>query len=468
MPINLNLFVKKLLINLEFQINIFFGVHLERVASLLNPKNPAYSLYQALVRLWVLAGDDVALNQWEQENNEKTIGPAYEAFLDQIQNANDITLQAIHASPLALIRALDDFLWLYPHRFLPASFPFNEDGADYWLVSVILASRRKARMNLQAVNRAHWFRHHAVFPTRTAHGIAVKLQSSRSALDAALNQLVHQADAKLQVWIAHFDDQADVQWDRNNPVQNWRSTGVEPHATRQASLYSALQTAQNEGAHIVVFPEFTLDLQHRERLREYLRTTPESNIQLVIAGAFHEAENSDSAMPAYNTAPVYRGDGVHLFSHRKLRPYGNSKVGAEYVDLGNELTVLATPIGCMTVLICKDFLDEHPRVDNLLAEVPVDWVWVPSFGDQRTLDRHKDRAKRLATLITGTSSAVAHTQNTAMTQQTTTLDHLPGFGHQADQPTPKDVSVTGSLVSFKLDRLSKPSTSQRPKLKRIK
>lgn len=448
---------------------------MDRLSQLLDPANAEFSYRQALVRLWVLADDDQNLNRWEQLNNEDTVGQAYEVFLDKLGEEKSISKESIEDSPLALIRALDDFL---ASTRLPTSqttstaqhtHTFLEDGKSYRLIPVNLAGRRTARMDHQPVRLARWFHRHAVLPTRTSSNIEVKVQASRSQLDSVLTQLLNQADGTLRVWIAHFDDEADVQWDRTrSPIQNWRSTSVAPHATRQASMLRTLQTAQDEGAHIVVFPEFTLDLAHREQLADHLRQKTESCIQLVVAGAFHEAEKPDSDLPAYNTAPVLNTNGTHLFSHRKLRLFGRDDFGAEFVDVGNTLTVLVTPIGCMTVLICKDFLDEDPRVDNLLAEVPVDWVWVPSYGDASTLKRHKERAYKLATLTTGTSSAVAQTQNTAMKQPGQTLNHLPGFAHPAGKTTPEDVSSTGSLLEFGLDQQPAPPRPLRPALTRIK
>ncbi len=448
------------------------GSFMERLSTLLDPASTEFSYRHALVRLWVLASDDFTLNRWEQLNKQDNFGQAYGVFLDQIQGEKSISKASIEASPLALIRALDDYLASTRQpssqstRANQFTHPFEESEKAYWLIPVTLATRRTARMDHQPVRPARWFLHHTVLPTRTAFGIDVSVQSSRSQLDSTLSQLLSQAECALRVWIAHFDDDADVQWDRRrSPVQNWRCMAVVPHETRQASLLRTLQTAQSEGAHVVVFPEFTLDLAHREQLATHLRQTTESSIQLVVAGAFHEPVKAGADLPAYNTAPVLNGNGKCLFSHRKLRIYGNDQDGAEYVDVGNTLTVLVTPIGCMTVLICKDFLDEDPRVDNLLAEVPVDWVWVPSYGNESTLKRHKERAYKLATLTTGTSSAVAQTQNTATKESDPIRSHLPGFGHQAGETTPTDVSCTGSLVVFRLKQQSKP---QGPSLTRVK
>lgn len=447
---------------------------MKRVAWLLDPGNDGHSYRSALVRLWMLASDDLQLNRWEQRENEQTMSLQVHAFLNKLQDEKSIELQDISTHPLALIRALDDYL---ASTRLPDSqsttlsqsaHVIKEDGKGYWLVPVTLAARRQAAMNRQPARLARWFHHHAALPSCTAHGIEVTCALSRSGLHTALTRLAAQTHEKLKVWIAHFDDGADVVWDtKSSPVGNWRAQTVQPHANRHGSMVQTLYAAEKMGAHVVVFPEFTLDLQHQNQLALHLRQNP-GCIQLVVAGAFHTPETVDGASIVYNTATVFNANGSRLFVHRKLRLFGKDDVGTEFAQVGNGLFVLTTPIGCMTVLICKDFLDEDPRVDNLLAEVPVDWVWVPSYGNETTLKCHKERAKKLATVTVGTSCAVAQTQNTAMKKNGETQPLLPGFGHAAGEKAPLDVQETGGAVEFALNCQPVPAQQGRPKLKRVK
>lgn len=448
---------------------------MERVAELLDPKNGAFSYRQALVRLWVLASDNQLLNHWEQLADERSIAPKVEDLLNKLQDEKSIGVEDVRGHPLALIRALDDYLAstrLPPSQSTPISqsaHRYEEAGKTLWLVPVTLAARRLATMNRQSARPARWFHHHAVLPCRTAHNIEVTCALARSDLHTCLEALANTEHGTLKVWVAHFDDGADVVWDTtSSPVGNWRTKSVEPHTVRQASVVQTLAAAAKAGAQVVVFPEFTMDLQHRDQLASHLRQQHLNGIQLVVAGAFHAEDMAPGQPVTYNTAPVYTANGRQLFTHRKLRLFGRNDVGTESAEVGNHLHVLVTPIGCMTVLICKDFLDEDPRVDNLLAEVPVDWVWVPSYGDEITLRGHKERARKLAIVTTGTSCAVAQTQNTAMKKVGETQSLLPGFGHAAGQKSPCDVPATGGLIEFGLATQPSPSKPIRPKLKRVK
>jgi hypothetical protein len=116
----------------------------------------AFSLRSALVRLWMLASNDQRLNGWEQNENEKTLAPHRDNFLDQLQQDEvPIGLDAIQAHPLALIRALDDYLAsTRPLDSQSAStsrsaYVIEEGGKGYWLVPVLLDARRHAAINRQ-------------------------------------------------------------------------------------------------------------------------------------------------------------------------------------------------------------------------------------------------------------------------------------------------------------------------------
>lgn len=447
---------------------------MERVVELLGRND----LRQALVRLWVLGLDGPRLNRWEQtRGDEATLATKRLQFLSDLQNQITPSQTRIEAAPLALIRALDDFVahanspYNPVARFASASLTRRENEKDYWLVPVNLKARRDASLNKQPGNLGAWFHRHAVLPATTAHGLRVTISVSESTLAVGLDRLWSNPKPILKVWISHFNDKADVQWARN-AIGNWRTTVVDPKDERKQSLLAAVDSAVEAGANIIVFPEFTLDLEHRQALLKYLRRNPPATLLMVVAGSFHETEGAKT----FNSAPVYCCDtGEVLFTHRKLRIFGDlihgEDHGAEQVDLGDAIHVLVTPVGCMTVLICKDFLDVHPSLESLLTEVPVDWVLVPSFGDEKTIHAHKAKAKALATIKTGTNTVISQTQNTAKKPVQPPTECVRGFGHAAGCKEPElQVGETGGLVIFALSQqpaveLPKP---RQPSLTRIK
>ena len=437
---------------------------MDRVAALVQ----AHDYRQALVRLWVLASDPARLNEWEQARGGKS---RFEAtvtrFEREIAGEGALSAEDMRTAPLALVRALDAFIAAHRQPDMDAAhvhghhLAFHEDGQRYWLVPVTQQARREVPLAKQVGNRHAWFQHHAVLPTTTSHGIHVSVTVSEDILDATFAKLRAQESGTLKVWIAHFTDGADVQWDRETSAsRNWRTTHIAPTDVRRESILQAVQHASEAGAHVLVFPEFTVDLEHRRALEAHLQRRESSCLALLVTGSFHEPVPQGQTRTAYNTAPVYDATGESLFSHQKLRIFGELDNGAEHVELGRKLHVLVTPVGCMTVLICKDFMDEHESVRTLLSEVPVDWVFVPSFGNASTLRAHKARAKSLANVTVGTNTVVAQTQNSAMAPAGKPLQHLPGFGHGAGAKESSDVGESGGAVMFPMRKQEPPGTAK--------
>ena len=253
-----------------------------------------------------------------------------------------------------------------------------------------------------------------------------------------------------------------MQWS-GSAGENRRTTEVAPASARQQSVDATVAEAAQAGAQIIVFPEFTLDLDQRAKLVELLTRQTWPSLLMVVAGSFHEGVAGEF----FNTAPLYcAATGEALLVHRKLRLFGGFDEGAEQVSVGNSVQVLVTPVGCITVLICKDFMDKHASVESLLTEVPVDWVLVPSFGDEKTIRAHKERARDLALVKTGTHTVVAQTLNTAQPRATPPTECVRGFGHAAGAREPEPpVGELGGLVQFALHGQSsgpppKPSAPQ--------
>lgn len=154
---------------------------MERVVELLGKND----LRQALVRLWVLGSEGQRLNQWEQaRSDDQTLDTERLQFLSDLQNQTALSRDRIQAAPLALIRALDDYVahtnspYNTSARFDSATLTRYENGKDYWLVPVSLQARRNASLCKQPGNLAAWFHRHAVLPATTAHGLRVTISIS--------------------------------------------------------------------------------------------------------------------------------------------------------------------------------------------------------------------------------------------------------------------------------------------------
>jgi Carbon-nitrogen hydrolase len=400
---------------------------------------------QAFVSLWVLGLDGPTLREWERRRGN---APAFATAKAQCQAAldgeNDLATQLVEKNPLALLHVLDEHIFQGQSLSAPslrrsngASTQYLEGGKYFWLVPVVLNNRRKAALANQPGNLSHWVRHHCVLPAATPHGINVTLQHTQSTVDDKLNALWSADEPSLKIWIAHFDDQATVMGSTaQSAVGDWRATHIEPNDARMASLHRTLDQAEAACAHVVVFPELTIDMAQRALLAQRLRKQAGSHLVMLQAGSFHETLPSEGK--TFNTAPLVNAQGRALLTHRKLRPFSKVSPGVdpvtEDISLGDTIHVLATPVGLLTVLICKDFLDDHPCVLTLLSDVPVEWVLVPSFGDEKTIRQHKAHAKAQGQVRTGSHTVLAQIFNNVDDRLVNPLNAYAGLATSAATP----------------------------------
>ncbi len=441
---------------------------MERVAKALTEND----LGTALVRLWVLATDDVRFNRWERAHCATTCDADVANLQDMLERGVALPLATLEEKAIALILATDALLASH-HGRAHLFNEFNIDGDTFWLFRQHLAWRATAAVKGQSESMLTWFQYHTIIPAITPEKVGVKLYPSSGAANELLWRMLENQAESLKIWIGHFADQADVTWEP--PIsagKSCRTVSVSPATERENSLIAQLEAAKQAGAHFMVLPEFSLDLEQRKKVSQWLRKNNCEHLIYIVPGSFHELDTTQTPNDFFNTAPLFNAEGKVIFTHQKLRRYGKYDI-AEDIALGNTLHVLATPLGCLTVLICKDFMDADARVNNLLQHVLVDWVLVPSFGDQKTIDAHQERAKNLAKVVSGTNSAVANTRNSAMDKSGAPL---PGFGHSSQTKETCFIPDTGGIVEFPLAQQQPPQPQKtlrigrksRAKLIRIK
>ncbi len=407
----------------------------------------------ALVRLWVLASDTQRLVEWEHQyyqndTDDPNRNPALiQGFRHQIEAGNRLQVAEMNHNALALVLAVDALL-AYSRLASRMLRRCQVDGNHYWLIRQLVNWRAQTALRGQRGSLLTWFVQHTIIPGQVDDKkMDVMLYQCDGATAEFFMALLESPEAHIKIWIGHFADGADVQWDKPHPIsESCRTVAVVDGKTRLASLHHQLARASQEGAHFVVFPEFSLDHDQRKAVKIWLKNNNLASLRYVVPGSFHTQVDDSASGQTFNTAPLLNAAGKVVFTHQKLRLFGKGKV-AENVSVGKTLHVLATPVGCLTVLICKDFMDVDAHVANLLQHVLVDWVLVPSFGDARTIRGHKARAKQLATIVSGTNSAVANSRNTALEPKARVL---PGFGHRSGQEQPTPVLKTGGMVEYLL------------------
>ena len=161
---------------------------------------------------------------------------------------------------------------------------------------------------------------------------------------------------------------------------------------QEATVRRQLRQAVREGCFGAVWPELTIKPVLRRQIEDDLRgraldPDPNMNLQIVVAGSWHQARGGAVA----NVATIFDGYGRQTLEYSKLISYVDRELGVEAIERGNEIPILTTDEISVAFAVCRDFCDAaielpHPQLD-------VDFVIVPSMGDDETMRGHCATAK---------------------------------------------------------------------------
>jgi predicted amidohydrolase len=167
-------------------------------------------------------------------------------------------------------------------------------------------------------------------------------------------------------------------------------------------LAGAVDAAASMAADLLILPELALAPESVDHLAALLRELRRPHPVLVAFGVTHQP--SDATPLVVNEAVVLDGRGGELLRHRKLVAFSSADPSGvlveERIEPGQTLGVLATPVGNMSLLICKDLFSERPEPALQLGYVT--WLVVPSLS--RSTGPHRDRARQLRSRLITTVS----------------------------------------------------------------
>jgi hypothetical protein len=270
---------------------------------------------------------------WSELSQQGAVNNLVRGFAaKQIQdNAVDLKMYLEHEqvtaadlaaySSLELLIALDLYLWEIDGHEVKRNINLRKlkvGATSYWLLPCLQQGSLQVAIAKQTSNLRAWVQHHVVVPCILPSGINVcshSVEGRESERWKALS--VKEPAGGLNAFIGHFTDEADVEYQING--ERWLATKVIPALVRNKSLETSLHQAMLDSAHVVVFPEFTVDAEGRCAIASWLRKNRQnpSLPLLTIAGAFHEGSES-----RFNSSPVLNSRGEAYFFHRKLRLFG--------------------------------------------------------------------------------------------------------------------------------------------------
>jgi carbon-nitrogen hydrolase len=157
----------------------------------------------------------------------------------------------------------------------------------------------------------------------------------------------------------------------------------------KAEVLQAIDDAAAARATILMFPELAIPLALDAEIREHLRARRSAFPILTVYGLCHVAAGDGTDL---NEAVVVSPRGKELHRHTKLRPFGNAHLAAsERLTMGDTITVLGSPIGDLTLLICLDLF--HEDIKPRLRQTGASLFLVPSLSP--LVDPHRREAQDL-------------------------------------------------------------------------
>jgi predicted amidohydrolase len=164
----------------------------------------------------------------------------------------------------------------------------------------------------------------------------------------------------------------------------------------QALIADACRAAHVDACLSTVFPELMIDPQSSRFIQSQLAEKPwlaDGEIPqapgFVVAGSWHEIEDAKR----YNIATVFDGHGDEILRHKKRMPYTDPEGRAEDIRHGTELAILVLENALFGFGICLDFCNRCYHTSY--GWLDVDFVIVPSCGNEATMDGHIRTAKDL-------------------------------------------------------------------------
>lgn len=265
---------------------------------------------------------------------------------------------------------------------------YTINGQAYYLLTRLHETNRHIKAahqsgDLQLIVR--W--NHVVKASFNNHDIEV--HSLDSGTRNALKALVD-ADSSIRIYSAE-SHRVSYDWSTDKHSRRFVFNGYTSNST-PAEIMQAMELANKQNAHIVIFPELSVNVKVRARIMTWLMEESHS-LLLVIAGSWHVPahNNSDELV---NESVVFNMRGNKIFAHRKTTvfsfksPGPDSQYYHEDIVTGKKLNMLMTPLGLTTLLICKDFCDLMSSLQEPLKNCSPDIIFLPTMGDDVTMNAH--------------------------------------------------------------------------------
>ncbi|HEX5748301.1 MAG TPA: hypothetical protein VFZ09_18825 [Archangium sp.] len=297
--------------------------------------------------------------------------------------------------PLVKLRVVD--------RFLNENSGFQPTGV---LAQVTLDGKRRfqvyrrpvgpRRSSVERQISGHlraWVKHHWVIP-ETFLDYSVEIVRPPQFLITKLEALRGRREP-LRVAIYHFEDGVEIVW-HEHLLPHWQAVDLKAPETRWSRVERLLERALQAQVHVLVLPELTITPDLRRRIQGWLKKNlSRHSLLLVLPGSFHEPDPAQQGK-AFNRTQLLDSAGQVVMEHTKLTRF--SQGGAfESILTGSRIRLLPLPIGLMATPICLDFCQSAHPIRELWKVLGPEWLLVPAYGNQSSVNAHRAAAKDLRT-----------------------------------------------------------------------
>ncbi|MGI8807604.1 MAG: nitrilase-related carbon-nitrogen hydrolase [Acidimicrobiales bacterium] len=222
------------------------------------------------------------------------------------------------------------------------------------------------------------------------------------------------------------------QWLDDGP---WTAVHRSHDAAVAAEISAVLDAAAGGKVDLVILPELALCPESVQHLQKELRVRRARYPALTAVGLTHQP--ADTGPQVVNEAVLLDGRGTELLRHRKLVAYpGTGGVKAERLRAGDSISVLATPIGNLSLLICRDLFDDK-RPEQALQLGYITWLFVPSLSPSTSPHLTRATALRPRWITTVVCNAWAPETDRG--------------GHITAGPTIRPVTFSGARTVFEIE-----------------
>lgn len=201
------------------------------------------------------------------------------------------------------------------------------------------------------------------------------------------------------------------------------------------TIQAQIQTASDESCSCLVYPELTIDAPVLDEVRASMveQRLDAGSLSIIVAGSMHrEIEGR-----RYNVATILDGYGNPVAEQKKLYRYIEAPHPSEAIDLGDTLNIVVLEDAVLAFGICLDFC--NPRTDPPFLKLDVDYVLVPSCGEDKTMLHHIQRSTEVLRNVRGRTFVVQQYHRDKPPEQ-----HPLGYvlaRHDVEPPTLEQVST---------------------------